>query len=282
MDDRTRRGVDELYIAARQALLDGLEALGDHRDALILVGAQAIYLRVGEADLAVAPYTTDADLVVDPARLAEIPPLEQALRAARFRPQSNSSVGIWVTTRPLGTRQIDVSVDLLVPAGASRNAQSRAADLTGHDRRAARNVQGLDGALVDHDVKRVSSLDSADPRTFELAVAGPAALLTSKLHKISDRTGTGRFSDKDALDVLRLLRGTGTDDLSRRYKLILRDEKSRQSAERGLELLQLQFVQRGSMGAEMMSRAAGGLADPDELEASARLLGEELLAAVRN
>ena len=73
---------DELYVLARKVLLDALDALGPHRDAIVLVGAQAVYLRVGEADLAVAPFTTDGDLALDPAVLAEIPPLEKALRAA--------------------------------------------------------------------------------------------------------------------------------------------------------------------------------------------------------
>ena len=43
--------VDELYVLARKVLLDALTALGSHRDAIVLVGAQAVYLRVGEADL---------------------------------------------------------------------------------------------------------------------------------------------------------------------------------------------------------------------------------------
>ena len=47
---------DPEYIAARRVLLDALEALGENRKALVLVGAQAIYLHVGEGDLAVAPY----------------------------------------------------------------------------------------------------------------------------------------------------------------------------------------------------------------------------------
>ncbi len=51
-------GVDELYVVARRVLLDALEALGDHSNATVVVGAQAIYLRAGEADLIVAPYTT--------------------------------------------------------------------------------------------------------------------------------------------------------------------------------------------------------------------------------
>ena len=50
------------YVAARRVLLDVLEALNAHRKAVILVGAQAIYLHVGEGDLAVSPYTTDGDL----------------------------------------------------------------------------------------------------------------------------------------------------------------------------------------------------------------------------
>jgi hypothetical protein len=50
---------DPLYVNAREVLLDALEALGPHRASLILVGAQAIYLHTGEADIAVAPFTTD-------------------------------------------------------------------------------------------------------------------------------------------------------------------------------------------------------------------------------
>jgi hypothetical protein len=44
--------LDELYVMARRVLLDALHALGTHRDAVVLVGAQAVYLRVGAGDLA--------------------------------------------------------------------------------------------------------------------------------------------------------------------------------------------------------------------------------------
>jgi len=59
-------GPDALYSAARRALLDALQAVEAHLDAVALVGAQAVYVHVGEGDLAVPPYTTDADLMVDP------------------------------------------------------------------------------------------------------------------------------------------------------------------------------------------------------------------------
>ncbi len=91
--------MDELYVVARCVLPDALEAIGAHRTAVVLVGAQAIYLRVGEANLAVAPYTTDGDLAIDPALLSEIPPLEQVLKSVGFIPKGEDAVGVWITHR---------------------------------------------------------------------------------------------------------------------------------------------------------------------------------------
>lgn len=42
------------YVAARRVLLDALEALGPQSAALVLAGAQAIYVRTGPASLATA------------------------------------------------------------------------------------------------------------------------------------------------------------------------------------------------------------------------------------
>ena len=72
------------YQKARRVLLDALEVLHDHLGAIVLVGAQAIYLRTGNADLAVAPTTTDADLALDPSLLGQEPALESAMKAAGF------------------------------------------------------------------------------------------------------------------------------------------------------------------------------------------------------
>jgi hypothetical protein len=75
---------DPEYVAARRVLLDALEALGLQRKAVVLVGAQAIYLRVGPGDMAVAPFTTDGDLALNPRLLDDEPILAEALRAAGF------------------------------------------------------------------------------------------------------------------------------------------------------------------------------------------------------
>lgn len=73
------------HVAARTVLLDALEAFGSQRDAIVVVGAQAVYLRTGDAGItAVAPYTTDADLALTPAQLADAPLIEQVMHNANF------------------------------------------------------------------------------------------------------------------------------------------------------------------------------------------------------
>jgi delta-aminolevulinic acid dehydratase/porphobilinogen synthase len=85
--------VTELYVIARRVLLDALDALGAHRSAVVLVGAQAIHLRVGEADVAVAAYTTDGDLGIEPTLLADKPALEAALAQAKLAAPTGGDVG---------------------------------------------------------------------------------------------------------------------------------------------------------------------------------------------
>lgn len=265
---------------ARRVLLDALDALGAHRDALVLVGAQAVYLRVGEADLAVAPFTTDGDLAVDPARLAEVPPLEAALMAAGFRPKSHDSVGVWITRRQTAAAiDAEVAVDLLVPAAASPGSGRRAARLRGHDPRVARIVRGLEGAMVDEDVMTLAALETADARSFNLRIAGPAALLVAKVHKIAERQATDRQIDKDALDVLRLLRGTETAELARRFERLLADARSTEPAQLARDHLRRQFATRTGIGVTMAIRAVGALGDPDEIAASCEALTQDLLTA---
>jgi hypothetical protein len=274
--------VDELYVMARMVLLDALDALGPHRDAIVLVGAQAVYLRVGDADLAVAPFTTDGDLAIDPAVLATIPPLEEALMAAGFMPKGKDSVGVWITKRQTSRRvDAEVAIDLLVPASVSPGTGRRAARLPGHDLRAARIVRGLDGAIVDSDTMRLAALVQTDVRSFDVRVAGPAALLVAKVHKISERQGTDRQSDKDALDVLRLFRGTETDDLAARYAKLLADKRSEEAAKAARSLVEAQFAKRAGVGVEMAIRSVGALADAEEIAASCMALAGDLLAALK-
>lgn len=170
------------YVAARRVLLDALEALTDHLPSLILVGAQAVYHHTGETDLNVPLMTTDADLAIDTRGLADVPEIGAVLRGAGFVPGPNP--GRWVAAS-------DVAVDLMVVPHQSRTAKAsaRAARLAPHDRLTARIARGLEPALVDHERVNIGALEPVDDRTFDLAIAGPAALLVAKVIKISERLG---------------------------------------------------------------------------------------------
>lgn len=90
--------------------------------------------------------------------------------------------------------------------------------------------------MVDADIMTLSALEEGDVRTLDSRVAGPAALLVAKVHKIDDRNGSERASDKDALDVLPLLLGTETQDLAAGYAKLLGDKRSEDAARRGCKL----------------------------------------------
>jgi hypothetical protein len=272
-------GPDPLYIAARRVLLDALEALAPHRSALVLVGAQAIYIHAGEADLAVAPFTTDGDLAIDPGRLGSEPLLEQALKDAGFS-QEPGLVGIWHRSVEMKGEVRKVAVDLLVPESLGGGGR-RGARIPPHSKQVARKVVGLEATLVDNDRREINALDPGDERGFEVAVAGPAGLLVAKIHKISERVGEpDRLTDKDALDVYRLLRGVSTEEMVRRFRNLHGTDFSNAVTGSAIGQLPRLFGSQRAPGSVMAVRAAGPLADPDTLSASLVALTQELLGAL--
>lgn len=269
------------FVAARAALLDALQVLGAQRDGVVLVGAQAIYLRVGAAGLAVTPHTTDADLSLRPDLLAPSPELAACMASAGFRHDSASSVGIWVADRDFGGVPGLAQVDLLVPDAVSGRAGlgKRSPDIPPHDPRAARIVRGIEGALYDHDVMLIRALDDVDTRAFEIAVAGPAALLVAKAHKIRERLAQPKRANtvaKDALDVLRVLRGCPEEAVAARWCSLLAGETSDDAvrvttalvASEALEFFRSEFSVPGGRGCGLAVQAAVGAEDPEILRAS--------------
>lgn len=148
---------DPLYVAARTTLLDALEAIGRHREAVVLVGAQAVYVRAGTSELAVAAYTTDADLAIDPASLGPEPLLEEMLGIAGFS-RSSQDVGVWSKDVPVEGVPRRIVVDLLVPETLGGPGR-RGARIPPHGKLTARKVIGLEGALVDRDLHTIGALD---------------------------------------------------------------------------------------------------------------------------
>ncbi len=259
---------DPLYVRARAAVLDAAEALEAHRDALVLVGAQAIYVHTGDADLAVAEYTTDADFTVAPADLADAPLIADLLSARGFTPREHP--GSWFS--PDG-----IYLDIMVPEDLA-GPGTRGARLGPHGKRAARRAKGLEGALIDRERLTISALDPDDGRTVEMWVAGPGALLVAKVHKIAERVGNrDRVRDKDALDVFRLLRSIETEQLTDRLSMLRHNDLSSAVTAEAVGLLPDLFATTESAGVAMAVRAAGPGEDPATIAGSIIALVEDLL-----
>lgn len=260
--------MDPLYIQARTALLDALIALEAHRDSIVLIGAQAIYLRTGQADLAVTPYTTDGDLAIYPDTLEDDPLLEDAMRAAGFAPDTQP--GQWV-------RLGELRVDLLVPETLVSEEGSRGARIPPHDKRAARKVLGIEGCIVDNDQMVIASLDPADARSVEALVAGPGGLLVAKLFKLAERIGTNRMQPKDALDIFRLLRAIETSELHSRLEVVMSSDMSAEIGVRALRELGSLFGEEEAAGTQMVGESLRLVENPASVKASCAALARDLL-----
>ncbi|WP_026910637.1 GSU2403 family nucleotidyltransferase fold protein [Patulibacter minatonensis] len=270
-------GGADLLVAARTVLLDALEALADHREALVLVGAQAVYLHTGDAPVALAEATKDSDLAIDPRILDDEPLLDRVMRSAGFHLDvSRPQPGSWLS-------RSGVPVDLMVPealAGPGKRGR-RGARIPPHDNAATRRTPGLEAAVVDHAPMTVTALDPSDVRSIEVAVAGPAALLVSKLHKLAERVDDpGRLVDKDAHDVYRLLVATDTASLAVTLANLIADELAGSVTSAAVEHLAEFFGRPDALGATMAGRAEELVGDPAVVAAAVALLADDVLAAL--
>jgi hypothetical protein len=270
----------DLLVRARRALLDAVLALDAHRDALVLVGAQAIYLYTGDADVEIATTTRDSDLAVIPQALGPDPLIAEAMAQAGFHRDAQGRQGLWLT--PDG-----VEVELLVPAGL-QPGRTRGARIPPHDPRAARRVAGLEAAAVDNRVMTLRALDPDDDRSAQIKVAGPAALVVAKTHKIADRLAElrerrkDRLADKDAHDVYRLLRAVAADEVVSSFDRLLRTETSRGPARAALGALSELAASPASPLCVMAGRAEELVGDPEQVAAATWALVQEILERLQD
>ena len=261
---------------ARETLLDAVEALGPHSDAVILVGAQAIYVHAEseDASFALSPFTYDADLALDPELLGSSPTIVDAMSRAGF--ELGEQPGLYKR----GPRS---QVDLLVPEAVGGPGR-RAARLGVHGNRAAMKVHGLEGALVSHARRTITSLTADTDRSCILKVAGPAALLVSKVHKVGERLEDPdvRRRDtlaKDAFDIYRLLRAIDTAAMASELDLLGSHQVSSLVTSEALSMFQRLFTTASGMGTEPVVRAVRGLEDPGFISESSVALSRDLLEA---
>jgi hypothetical protein len=264
----------EMLVRSRTVLLDVLEALAAHSDAVVLVGAQAVYLHTGELDVALAEATKDSDVALDSRLLGEDPLVEDAMRTAGLSRVPAGQPGEWETAD-------GVPVDLIVPKALDNriSESARAAHIDPHDRMAARSTKGIEAAVVSFIVKNVEALDGKDGRVLEAKVASPAALLVAKAHKIQERLSAKRhLDDKDAHDAYRLFRAVETFVLADQFTELLTNELSAEVTGEAVEFIRELFAAGpDATGSKMAGRAEQGIGDPDFVAESVSILATELM-----
>ena len=264
-------GGSDLLVLARRVLLDAIQALEGQRDALILIGAQAIYIHTEAAPIALPEATKDSDIAIDRRQLVDDPLLEEAMTRAGFR--SGANPGSWLSS-------FDVPVDLMMPETMSDPGGTRGARKPPHSPRATRRAAGLEAAIVDNDWREISSLDVTDGRKFMMRVAGPAALLIAKMHKLGERhnANIARLVDKDAHDVYRLLTVVPTESLAATLASLREDDLAREAAETGLRYLSDLFAAGpDALGCVMAGRAEELIGDPAFVSQATAFLAHDLV-----
>jgi hypothetical protein len=145
----------------RFVLLDALQALGPHLDAVVLLGAQAVYLHTGDTEAIVVPTTTDADLALFPVKL-----MDEPLLKTPFELLGSS----WLPTPERGAGA-SASQSISWSRGTQPQKQS-AFCATSHPRGPSSATYRLEPALVDNDAHVIVSFEAADPQKVRLRVAG--------------------------------------------------------------------------------------------------------------
>jgi hypothetical protein len=259
------------YVTARRVLLDCLELLAAQSEALVLVGAQAIYLQTPVLDVGLPASTTDGDIAIDPDLLFENPDLAEVLESAGFRP--HTSPGTWFS--PEG-----VPIDLMVPSGALPSSSRRTAALAGQGAPTARRTAGLELALHDNTTMELGALDPSDTRLAIVKVASPAALVVAKIIKLAERMSgpkSDRILAKDASDVLRMLRYNDAAAIGASLGRFAADGIGSGTIETAVEFLRPQLALRRSPLIELAVEYHRQFETGAQITASYRTLAQRLV-----
>ncbi|MEX0985536.1 MAG: hypothetical protein WD096_10900 [Actinomycetota bacterium] len=104
----------------------------------------------------------------------------------------------------------------------------------------------------------IVGLEVTETRSLSVRVAGPAALVVAKLHKLHERLEAGkddRIADKDAADVYRIMQAVPVDAFLERLRPLLADPIARAPSEDGVRFLAELFGARANRGVLMAVEA---------------------------
>ena len=149
------------------------------------------------------------------------------------------------------------------------------------DRLIVARSPGLEAALVDNAPMTIRVLDPGDDREAIVAVAGPAALLVSKLHKLGERQDQpGRLVDKDAHDIYRLFVATDPVAVATRLVELAADPFCGAETRTAIAYLRELFAGPTAPGPTMAGRAEQVIGDPGVTGASAAVLAGDVIRAI--
>ena len=169
----------------------------------------------------------------------------------------------------------------MVPDALAAPEGRRGARIPPHSRYATRRTPGLEAAVVDHGPMTITSLDDGDDREATVNVAGPAALLVAKLHKLGERQDDpGRLVDKDAHDSYRLLVAADTPSVAERLSTLRADDLAGRATGEAFDYLSELFASPDAIGSVMAGRAEQLVGDPAVVSAAAAALANDLLVAL--
>ena len=192
-----------------------------------------------------------------PSRLSDRPAIGAVMSAAGF--VLTDEPGIWEArfSRPGLDEDVVVPIDLIVPMEVAAGPGRRSARLTGeHGKHSARKSEGLEGALVDHGPVEITAIDPTDRRSIVINVAGEAAMLVAKLHKLGDRLEKPeRLDAKDAGDVYRLFDVIAPDEMTGKLSRLLADARSARATEKALAYGDVLFGSAAAAGVRLGSDA---------------------------
>jgi len=190
-------------------LVHTIQALGPFKDAVTVIGAHAVHVWVEKAWGPTAMETTrDGDIVLNPEFVTDDPKLIDLMAGVGIVPALDDRPGIYGFADEAGLDwQQRTTVDLIVPeayAGPGR----RAARIAGQHHAASRAL-GLELAVWDRSLTVLATIDEPI-ESVEAYVAGPAALLTAKSHKVHERLAgvtarPDRQKPKDSGDIALLM-----------------------------------------------------------------------------
>lgn len=166
---------------------------------LFVVGAQAVYLRTGDAGITgVAPHTTDADLALAPARLADEPLIKTLLGEAAF--EQRGDPGVWWKRVDIACEPTDVEVDIMVPERYAPAGGRFAVRVAGPAALVVAKVYKLRDRLAEGKVDRIADKDAADVYRLMLSVSVSEFLLGTSIELgLVDDRDTDRRARSESL-----------------------------------------------------------------------------------